>query len=84
MTAQLALSTFCVTACSSTYSGAITYIQKDLKMNEEVAVLGLSLYVLGLGFGPLLFAPLSEVSASLRASLALELTHISLPGVRKS
>ena len=35
---------------------------KDLEMSEEVAVLGLSVYVAGFGLGPLLFAPLSEVT----------------------
>lgn len=61
MTAQLAYGTFCVTCCSSTYSGAIPYMMEDLHMSEEIALLGLSVYVVGFGLGPLLFAPLSEV-----------------------
>lgn len=61
MTAQLAFGTFCVTLCSSTYSGAIPFMMRDLDMSEEVTILGLSLYVVGFGLGPLLFAPLSEV-----------------------
>jgi MFS family permease len=62
MTAQLAFGTFCVTMCSSTYSGALPYMMKDLKMGQEVGLLGLSVYVAGFGLGPLLFAPLSEVT----------------------
>lgn len=62
MTAQLAFGTFAVTCCSSTYSGAIPYLMKDLHMSEELTVLGISVYVVGFGLGPLIFAPLSEVS----------------------
>lgn len=62
MTAQLAFGTFLVSMCSSTYSGALSRMMKDLEMSEEVAVLGLSVYVAGFGLGPLLFAPLSEVT----------------------
>ncbi|KAF8306487.1 MFS general substrate transporter [Clavulina sp. PMI_390] len=61
MTAQLSFGTFAVTCCSSTYSGAIPDMMRDLHMSEEVAVIGLSAYVIGFGLGPLLFAPLSEM-----------------------
>lgn len=46
---------------------------EDLNMSEEMAVLGLSVYVLGFGLGPLVFAPLSEV----RSQLCINLTRIS-------
>ena len=34
----------------------------DLHMSQYVAILGISLYVVGFGVGPLLWGPLSEVS----------------------
>lgn len=38
-----------------------TGVSQDLHVGHEVAILGISLYVLGLGTGPLLVGPLSEV-----------------------
>ena len=36
-------------------------MREELHMSEDVAILGVSLYVLGFGLGPLLFAPLGEL-----------------------
>ena len=36
-------------------------MRHELRMSTETAVLGVSLYVLGFGLGPLLFAPLGEL-----------------------
>ena len=36
-------------------------MRQELHMSETVAILGVSLYVLGFGLGPLLFAPLGEL-----------------------
>jgi hypothetical protein len=44
----------------------------------EVANLGLSLYVLGLGLGPLLFSPLSEVWEPIHSMLVYILTLLVL------
>lgn len=38
-----------------------TGISEDFHVGHEVSILGISLYVLGLGLGPLLIGPLSEV-----------------------
>jgi hypothetical protein len=38
------------------------YTVRAFHVPEEVAVLGISLYVLGFALGPLIFAPLGEVS----------------------
>lgn len=46
---------------SSSYSGAISQVMEDLQVGEEVAVLGISLYVLGFAVGPLIWAPLGEL-----------------------
>ena len=49
-----------VTFGSSVYSPAVPEVEKKFGVSSTVALLGLSLYVLGLGFGPILAAPLSE------------------------
>ncbi|KAI0684802.1 major facilitator superfamily domain-containing protein, partial [Cytidiella melzeri] len=61
----------CATCASSVAGFAETGISRDLHVGEEVAILGISLYVLGLGehaiasycncLGPLLIGPFSEV-----------------------
>lgn len=48
---QLAAGTFCVSFSSSSYSGGLSYTMEDLSISREVAVLGISLYVLGFGLG---------------------------------
>lgn len=55
------LSTFAVTFASSVYIGGIDGVTKRFVVSEEVAILGLSLFVLGFALGPLIWAPLSEV-----------------------
>lgn len=68
---KLALSIFTASFSSSSYSGGLTFTERDLHIPEDVAVLGISLYVLGFGLGPLVFAPLSEMYG--------RVSHISLP-----
>ena len=58
---QLAISTFTVSFCSSCYSGGLASMRAELHMSEVLAILGVSLYVLGFGLGPLVFAPLGEL-----------------------
>lgn len=45
---------------SSAYSGAMQQVIEDLDVGNEVATLGLSLFVIGFALGPLFWAPLSE------------------------
>ncbi|KZT11514.1 MFS general substrate transporter [Laetiporus sulphureus 93-53] len=61
ITIQLAYATWVAAFCSSAYSGGITYTVKELHVSKEVALLGVSLYVLGFFVGPLFWAPLSEM-----------------------
>ncbi|KAJ7581004.1 MFS general substrate transporter [Mycena floridula] len=61
VTAQLALATWTVSFSSSAYAGGLANTEVDLGISQEIAVLGISLYVLGFAVGPLLFAPLSEM-----------------------
>ncbi|KAF9252408.1 hypothetical protein DTO006G1_3156 [Penicillium roqueforti] len=55
------LSTFVVTFSSSVYVSGIGGIEQQFNVSEEVATLGLSLFVLGFAVGPLIWAPLSEM-----------------------
>ncbi|KAM5539116.1 hypothetical protein V8D89_007339 [Ganoderma adspersum] len=61
ITAQLGLSAFAVSFCSSCYSGGLASMSAELHLSTTVAILGVSLYVLGFGLGPLVFAPLGEL-----------------------
>src|SRR6201999_2545111 len=50
-----------VSFVSSAYTGGIDQILQTFEIGDEVATLGLSLFVLGFAIGPLLWAPLSEL-----------------------
>ncbi|CDU22788.1 related to multidrug resistant protein [Sporisorium scitamineum] len=51
---------FCVTNASSIISNVYQGIQDEFHISRTVAILGLSLFVIGLGVGPMLLGPLSE------------------------
>lgn len=53
---------------SSVYVGTINQVKQYFKVSNEVAILGLSLYVLGFAVGPLIWAPLGEL-------IGRQLTH---------
>jgi predicted MFS family arabinose efflux permease len=55
------LATFVVTFASSVYVSGIGGIVQRFEVSEQVATLGLSLFVLGFALGPLIWAPLSEM-----------------------
>lgn len=61
ITLTVALSTLAVALVSSAYTGGIREIMMKFSISQEVATLGVSLFVLGFAIGPLLWAPLSEV-----------------------
>ncbi|KAJ9193375.1 hypothetical protein DTO164E3_7935 [Paecilomyces variotii] len=61
ITVITSLMTFSVTFASSVFSTAETPTAEKFHVSDEVMVLGLSLFVLGYSFGPLLWGPLSEV-----------------------
>jgi len=46
---------------SSAYSGGIDQIVATFGIGDEVATLGISLFVLGFAIGPLFWAPMSEL-----------------------
>ncbi|KAI9163958.1 putative mfs-multidrug-resistance transporter [Paramyrothecium foliicola] len=61
ITMVAALTTLAVALVSSAYAGGIRQIIMQFSISQEVATLGVSLFVLGFAIGPLLWAPLSEV-----------------------
>ncbi|WKT38206.1 hypothetical protein QSH57_000024 [Fusarium oxysporum f. sp. vasinfectum] len=61
ITAAVATATLTVSLVSSAYTGGMKQIIRDFHLSEEVATLGISLFVLGFALGPLLWAPLSEI-----------------------
>ncbi|CAG8910209.1 unnamed protein product [Penicillium egyptiacum] len=61
VTFQICLYTFAIYSDSSIYVPAESQIMEYFQVSQTKASLGLALYVLGYGLGPLLFSPLSEV-----------------------
>lgn len=60
ITILLAACTFTSTFCSSIFSATTTVTAQEFHTSENVMILGVSLFVLGYAFGPLLWGPLSE------------------------
>lgn len=58
---QLYFYTLAVYIGSAIFTPSIPYIMEQLHVSSDVASLGLSMYVLGYGVGPLLWSPLSEI-----------------------
>ncbi|KAK7528133.1 major facilitator superfamily domain-containing protein [Phyllosticta citriasiana] len=58
---SVAISTLAVAFVSSAYSGGVQEMMMDLGVGKEVAILGVSLFVLGFAIGPLVWAPCSEL-----------------------
>ena len=50
----------CVTCASSMYTLTYNQVTTEFQISREVATLGLSLFVIGLGLGPMILGPLSE------------------------
>ncbi|KAJ7273463.1 major facilitator superfamily domain-containing protein [Mycena haematopus] len=67
ITSQLAFCTWTISFGSSVYSGGLETMARDLNISVNVAILGLSLYVLGFALGCasffeyLIFAPMGEM-----------------------
>ncbi|WFD00939.1 hypothetical protein MYAM1_003695 [Malassezia yamatoensis] len=61
ITAFTAFLCFCVAVGSSMPTGNLEGAAKDLHVSSEAINLSITLFVAGFGFGPMVFAPLSEV-----------------------
>ncbi|ORX40117.1 major facilitator superfamily domain-containing protein [Kockovaella imperatae] len=60
-TLLLGVNTMCATFASSIFSASSPYIARQFHIGDEVALLGLSLYLLGFAIGPIIFGPSSEL-----------------------
>ena len=69
-TAIYGLCTMSASWASSSYSSGTAQVARHFHVGEQVAVLGTSLFLVGFGLGPLLWAPLSEVYGRKAAVLA--------------
>ncbi|KAJ5511362.1 hypothetical protein N7453_003465 [Penicillium expansum] len=61
ITIMLGMMTVCITFGSSVFSTATKVTAKKFGVSREVMLLGVSLFVLGFAFGPIIFGPLSEL-----------------------
>ena len=57
---MISSTTLCVCVASSLYASCYGQIITEFECSEIVATLGLSLFIAGLGWGPMVLAPLSE------------------------
>jgi len=60
-TSVVATTCFVVAFCSGVVTADLEGVSRDLGVSDEIALLTITVFVLGFGFGPLVFAPLSEV-----------------------
>lgn len=60
-TMVVALTCFVVAFASSVITADIGGVVEDLHVSEEVALVSISVFVVGFGVGPMIFAPLSEI-----------------------
>ncbi|KAH9214000.1 major facilitator superfamily transporter [Leptodontidium sp. 2 PMI_412] len=60
---QICVYSFAVYVGSSIYSPALGGVMDDFNVSAVTGLLGLALYVLAYGIGPMLFAPMSEIPA---------------------
>ena len=61
LTFLVSFTTLAVSLVSSAYSGGMAEIMQEFGVVEEIAILGVSLFVLGFAIGPLIWSPMSEV-----------------------
>ena len=61
ITLVLGLATLAVSFNSSAYSGGVEQVIQQFQTTEEIATLGISLFVLGFAIGPLFWGPMSEL-----------------------
>lgn len=54
------LCSLCVTCASALYTSTYDQMEKEFNISREVATVGLTTYVCGLGLGPMFLSPLSE------------------------
>ncbi|KAK3938732.1 major facilitator superfamily domain-containing protein [Diplogelasinospora grovesii] len=60
-TMVVAITCFVVAFCSSVITADIIGVAEEFHISEEAALVSISVFVVGFGVGPMMFAPLSEV-----------------------
>ncbi|RFU29249.1 hypothetical protein B7463_g7104, partial [Scytalidium lignicola] len=60
-TMVVAITCFVVAFCSAVITADIVGVQEEFHVSEEVGLLTITVFVVGFGVGPMVFAPLSEV-----------------------
>ncbi|KAF5026345.1 hypothetical protein F66182_1553 [Fusarium sp. NRRL 66182] len=63
------LATFVVSFGSSVYSAALAQIQARFGVSDDIALLGVTFYLLGFAFGPMIWGPASELYGKRRPFL---------------
>ncbi|KAI1487791.1 major facilitator superfamily transporter [Biscogniauxia mediterranea] len=61
ITVLQAIAVLAVAFVSTAYSGGVSYVIAEFKVDSIIAILGISLFVTGFALGPLMWAPLSEM-----------------------
>ncbi|CAK7891950.1 major facilitator superfamily multidrug transporter Flu1p [[Candida] anglica] len=61
VTFSVAAICLCVSLGSSLYVSGVPELEHHFKISQELAIVGLTLYLIGLAFGPVFAAPLSEM-----------------------
>ncbi|RFU26249.1 hypothetical protein B7463_g10086, partial [Scytalidium lignicola] len=61
MTIILSMIAFCITFASSIFSTGLVSVADQFDVSREVSTLGISLFILGFGMGPLVWGPFSEL-----------------------
>ncbi|KXT04370.1 hypothetical protein AC578_3613 [Pseudocercospora eumusae] len=56
----ISASSLCVTCASAMYTSTYRQLEREFHVSREVATLGLTTFVCGLGLGPMFLSPLSE------------------------
>ncbi|KAK3382760.1 major facilitator superfamily domain-containing protein [Lasiosphaeria ovina] len=60
-TMVVAVTCFVVAFCSSVITADIPGVAEEFNVSEEVALVSITVFVVGFGIGPMIFAPLSEI-----------------------
>jgi len=60
-TMVVAATCFVVAFCSSVITADIAGVEREFDVSEEVALVSISIFVVGFGLGPMVFAPMSEI-----------------------
>ncbi|EMR66160.1 putative fluconazole resistance protein 1 protein [Eutypa lata UCREL1] len=61
ITVLQAFAVLAVAFVSTAYSGGISEVLREFGVDQEIGILGISLFVVGFAVGPLIWAPLSEL-----------------------